>query len=261
MLEISVAACSEQGARAANEDAVAASECGPGWYAVLADGAGGHRHGAEAAQRAVQRVQDCLCDATLPWNREVLTHAVLEAHEDVKRGQAGEGGERMHTTVVALCLDAQRGFALWSHVGDSRLYRLRHGTIDLVTRDDSVVAELMSAGLLTPAQARRHPHKNQLLAALGIDDALEPHTAPAQPLQDGDAYLLCSDGWWGSLDEDGIALTLRDALTPEQWLQAMRRLIDERHAPDQDNFSAIALWVSEVGGVGAPGNTLHAVPP
>jgi serine/threonine protein phosphatase PrpC len=245
MLEIRVAACSERGARAANEDALVASECGPGWYAVVADGAGGHRHGAEAAQRAVHRLQACLCEATLPWNPEVLTHAVLEAHEDVLRGQAAMGGQRMHTTVVALCVDAQRGFALWSHVGDSRLYRLRQGEIDLVTRDDSVVAEMMEAGLLTPSQARVHPHKNQLLAALGIEDELEPHTAAAQSLQDGDAFLLCTDGWWGSLDDDGIVLSLREAGTPEQWLQAMRGLIDECHAPDQDNFSAIALWVAD----------------
>jgi serine/threonine protein phosphatase PrpC len=245
MLDIRVAACSERGTRAANEDALAASECGPGWYAVLADGAGGHRHGAEAARRAVQRLQACLCDATLPWNPEVLTHAVLAAHDDVRRGQAAQGADRMHTTVVALCLDAQREFALWTHVGDSRLYRLRHGVIDTITQDDSVVHRLLEAGLLTPAQAETHPHKNQLVAALGVDDALEPHTAASQRLQDGDVFLLCSDGWWGSAGDALIVDSLREAESPEQWLAAMRDAIQRRGLQDQDNFSAIALWVGD----------------
>ena len=131
MLKIRVAACSEQGARANNEDAIVAHENGPGWYAVLADGAGGHRNGAEAARRAVHRMQTSLGDATLPWRPELLTGAVLAAHDDVRRGVEGTGRDRMHTTVVALCVDAQRNFALWTHVGDSRLYRLRDGRIVL----------------------------------------------------------------------------------------------------------------------------------
>lgn len=245
MLAISIAACSERGARTHNEDAVAAGECGPGWYAVLADGAGGHRDGAEAARRAVRRLETCVCDATLPWNPDMLTHAVQAAHDDVRRDRDPHGGDGMHTTVVALCVDAQRGFALWTHVGDSRLYRVRHGAIDVVTRDDSVVHQLLEAGLLTPAQAQNHPRKHQLAAALGIDDVLEPHTVPATKIEDGDAFLLCSDGWWGTVGDERIVQSLFDAESPAEWLAAMRALIEGRRAPDQDNFSAIAVWVGD----------------
>ncbi|HET9643664.1 MAG TPA: protein phosphatase 2C domain-containing protein [Burkholderiaceae bacterium] len=240
---IRAALCSECGARAGNEDAVSVGQYGPGWYAVLADGAGGHRQGAEAARRAVQRLQACLYDATLPWNPESLTQAVMAAHEDVCRGQTMQGADRMHTTLVALCIDALRGFALWTHVGDSRLYRLRDGVIDIVTRDDTVVYGLLEAGVLTPAQAQRHPHRNQLIAALGIPDALEPHTVARQALKDGDVFLLCSDGWWASAGDALITSSLANADTPEQWLAAMREGIMRQCRPDQDNFSAIALWV------------------
>ena len=245
MLKIRVAACSEQGARNNNEDAIVAHENGPGWYAVLADGAGGHRNGAEAARRAVHRMQTSLGDATLPWRPELLTGAVLAAHDDVRRGVEGTGRDRMHTTLVALCVDAQRNFALWTHVGDSRLYRIRGGQIDTITQDDSVVQMLIEAGLLTPEQAEDHPHKNHLVAALGIEDDLNPHTTSPQPLQDGDVFLLCSDGWWGSAGDTLIHDTLRAAGSPDDWLAAMRAVIEERRLPDQDNFSAIALWVGE----------------
>jgi len=245
MLKIRVAACSEQGARNNNEDAIVAHENGPGWYAVLADGAGGHRNGAEAARRAVHRMQTSLGDATLPWRPELLTGAVLAAHDDVRRGVEGTGRDRMHTTLVALCVDAQRNFALWTHVGDSRLYRIRGGQIDTITQDDSVVQMLIEAGLLTPEQAEDHPHKNHLVAALGIEDDLHPHTTTPQPLQDGDIFLLCSDGWWGSAGDTLIHDTLRGAASPDEWLAAMRAVIEQRGLPDQDNFSAIALWVGE----------------
>ncbi len=245
MLKIRVAACSEIGQRTTNEDAVVAHENGPGWYAVLCDGAGGHRNGAEAARRAVARMQLALGDATLPWRPELLTGAVMAAHDDVRRGIEESGRARMHTTLVALCVDAQRNFAMWTHVGDSRLYRLRNGRIDRVTNDDSVVQRLIDAGLITPAQAEDHPHKNHLVAALGIDDELEPHTTGAEPLQDGDVFLLCSDGWWGSAGEAAIPDTLRLAQNPQDWLLAMRAEIESRELPNQDNFSAIALWVGD----------------
>lgn len=245
MLKIRVAACSEQGARASNEDAVVAHENGPGWYAVLADGAGGHRNGAEAARRAIHRMQVTLGDATLPWRPELLTDAVLAAHEDVRRGVDGHGRERMHTTVVALCVDAQRRFALWTHVGDSRLYRIRGGRIDTITHDDSVVQMLIDAGLLRPEQAEDHPHKNALVAALGIEDELKPHTSQAEPLQDGDVFLLCSDGWWASAGDGLMPQLLAQSSSPEDWLARMRVAIEQRRLPDQDNFSAIALWVGE----------------
>ena len=88
--------------------------------------------------------------------------------------------------------------------------------------------------------------KNQLLAAIGMQDGLEPHTL-AQPelLDDGDAFLLCTDGWWGALTDAQIAGTLSDADTTQGWLDAMRALILAQAAPGQDNFSAIAVWVTD----------------
>jgi len=65
------------------------------------------------------------------------------------------------------------------------------------------------------------------------------------PLDDGDAFLLCTDGWWGPLTDAKIIATLTDADTPQGWLDAMRELILAQAAPGQDNFSAIAVWVTD----------------
>lgn len=247
MIDITVASCSEPGARDSNEDDLRSGHAGATWYAVLADGAGGHKRGAEASRRAVERVAALLQDSPPPWPPEAMTEALMAAHAEVRRGQDGaKGSDRMLTTVVALWIDAVRQRALWSHVGDSRLYRLRHGIVDFVTSDDSVVQRLYDAGLLSASQAQGHPYKNQLVAALGMDDELDPHTVP-QPVEveDGDAFLLCSDGWWGSLEETEIIDTLNNADTPEHWLHLMRECIEARGVPNQDNFSAIALWAGD----------------
>jgi len=246
-LAIALAGCSEPGARTHNEDDLRYGREGAAWYAVVADGAGGHRGGAEASLRAVQSLEAAVRERPPPWQPRVLSEAVMAAHAEVLRGQGGaQGHERMLTTVVALWVDAASRQALWSHVGDSRLYRLRLGVIDYRTSDDSVVQRLFDAGLLTESQREDHPYKNQLIAALGMSDEVDPHTV-AHPvaLDEGDAFLLCSDGWWGSLHEHDIADTLNNADTPEHWLRLMRERIIERATPNQDNFSAVALWIGD----------------
>jgi serine/threonine protein phosphatase PrpC len=249
VLEVLVATRSELGQRDSNEDKVRVCHGAASWLAVLADGAGGHRGGAEASRRTVDRLQAALHDASPEFSAASLTQAVLSAHAQVQvqDSQAGRLGlARMHSTVVVFWVDAAGDRALWSHVGDSRLYRLRRGTLELLTADDSVVQRMVDAGLLTAAQADVHPQKNQLIAALGIEDEVEPHTL-AEPvaLQEGDAFLLCSDGWWGVLDEAAILSSSAGATTPDQWLAAMQQSIEQRAVLRQDNFSAIGVWVVE----------------
>ena len=245
MLDVVVASRSECGQRSRNEDRVAVSHEGPHWLAVLADGAGGHHGGAEAAQRAVQHVQHALRGERARFDADALTRAVLATHRHVLDAQhSGDGPRGMHTTVVVLWIDAETGRALWTHVGDSRLYVVRRGALRQLTSDDSVVQRMVDAGILTAQQALVHPYRNQLLSALGIDGEVEPHTPrSAVRLEPGDAFLLCSDGWWGSLADEEILAGLSAADTPEEWLAAMQQCIEVRAQSRQDNFSAIAAWV------------------
>ena len=246
-LDIAAASRSEIGQRKTNEDKVRVCREGSRWVAILADGAGGHRGGAEASRRAVGALEAALCNEDADFSAATLTAAVLAAHDDVQAAQdAAHGISRMHSTVVVLWLDLDRESALWSHVGDSRLYRVRRGVVTALTSDDSVVQRMVDAGLITAAQAESHPHKNQLIAALGIEEGVEPHTVPApHGLLEGDAFLLCSDGWWGMLNENVITGALGRAAGPDDWLAMMQQVIEAIAAPRQDNFSAIAVWVRD----------------
>jgi len=244
---IAAASRSERGTRDTNQDATCVLQDDRHWVAVLADGAGGHRDGAEASRRAVAQLDAALHQAAPSFEAGNLTQAILAAHHSVREDNESPEPGGMHSTVVVLWIDATRG-ALWSHVGDSRLYRVRAGQVDLLTVDDSVVRVLVDAGVLAPEQASSHPRRNQLVAALGIDEEVHPHTLslPA-PIEEGDAYLLCSDGWWNAIDEAGIVQTLETSGTPGDWLDAMRGRIESLAMPKQDNFSAIGLWIGDAG--------------
>lgn len=216
-------------------------------YAVLSDGAGGHDNGAIASDLVVRMVAMRL-QAALEVNAEVLHNAVFDAHELLAHQQQGAASERhrMHATLVALWIDAENGDALWSHVGDSRLYILRDGRTCHITRDDSVVRQMLDAGLIDAAAAEAHPMKHHLVCAIGVPGEFMTHTIQRPfALNEGDALLLCSDGWWEPLQVVDIERTLGQATTPENWLETMQHLIAQAADPRQDNHSAIAVWIGE----------------
>ena len=252
MLAITTATCSDRGQRAGNEDALRTGIAGARQYAVLSDGAGGHARGAEASRCVVEHIEAALQSTTgLSFAPDRLTSNLLAAHTELQHRQMdARGHRRMHATVVVLWIDTRSARAIWSHVGDSRLYRFRSGGVDLVTADDSVVQRMLEGGMLTPQQAQNHPMKNQLLAAVGMQEDVEPHTlADDAAVEAGDAFLLCTDGWWGVIRDAEMTGALGDADTPQAWLDAMRHLIETRRAPGQDNFSAIAVWVADAADV------------
>jgi PPM family protein phosphatase len=245
MLKVEIAARSEVGGRSRNEDDLRFGQGATWCYAVLADGAGGHRDGALAAALVVGTIAERM-RAEPQATPELLSQWVHDAHAALGGQQAGDGLERMHATVVALWVDVDGELALWSHVGDSRLYMLRRGRVCHVTRDDSVVQQMLDAGFITPHEARDHPGRNQLVSAMGVEGAVEPHTVDeAQAIQDGDAFLLCSDGWWDALDGVRIEDTFAAARSADDWLGLMQSDVQLAARPRQDNFSAIAVWIGD----------------
>jgi serine/threonine protein phosphatase PrpC len=247
MFEVAMASRSDVGGRSHNEDHLQHGSFPEGWYAVLSDGAGGHSNGAIASDLVVRLASTVLGSqaAQSELAPESLGNIILDANDALNLQQQGlRGRQRMHATLVLLWIDRRRQEALWAHVGDSRLYWLRQGRVEHVTRDDSVVQSMVDAGLLGAEQAREHPLRNQLIAALGADDALLPHVCDAAvPLREGDAFLLCSDGWYDRLDAGDIERALLGALDVGAWLDTMRQLVEARQRPNQDNFSAVAVWI------------------
>ena len=252
-LKSRIAARSGAGSREHNEDDLRFGANDGAAYAVLSDGAGGHDHGAVASDLVVRLVTQRL-QAAPQVSAQALHDAVHEAHDlllqqqqqqvDATSSSSSSPQQHMHATLVALWIDLPRGLALWSHVGDSRLYLLRGGCVHHVTCDDSVVRQMLDAGLIDGAAAENHPLKHHLVCAMGVADGFVAHTLERPfALAAGDALLLCSDGWWERLSSADIERTLGGAGEPAQWLQAMQTLIDEAAHPQQDNHSAIAVWV------------------
>jgi len=245
MFSLETGARSFAGGREYNEDCVAIEHVRGHCCLALSDGAGGHAGGAVAARVAVDKILHGF-RARPPADAEDLAELLLDAHEAVlaAQGTTTRAEEAMHATIVVVAIDTGAGTALWGHVGDSRLYLLRRGRVLATTRDDSVVQWMVESGYLAAEQARSHPNKNRLLAALGVDAEIQP-TVQEEPfaLEDGDAFLLCTDGWWDGLTGSQIEVELGLAPSVGSWLDAMAATIAQKSAPDHDNYSAIGCWL------------------
>jgi serine/threonine protein phosphatase PrpC len=141
-----------------------------------------------------------------------MARSVMAAHEAV-RAEAERRPELagMGTTLTALVVDGRTGAFAVGNVGDSRAYRLRGGQLSPLTRDDTWVQTQVDAARLTPEQARRHPFGHVLTQCIGLDEEPQAHVLTGT-VEQGDAYLLCSDGLVGMMEDADIAEVLRSRL-------------------------------------------------
>jgi len=237
------------GKRSENEDKVAVERAGEDWVCVLSDGAGGHGGGAIASEVAVGRILDGF-QARPARDPSDLRELILDAHDAVVSAQnrVQGAGAQMHATVVVLALNTASQSAIWGHVGDSRLYFLRGGRIQSVTHDDSVVQWMVDAGMIGTFEARDHPRKNFLFAALGMSEEVAPRMSEdANAIEIGDAFLLCSDGWWEALANQAIEAALAGSRSEDEWLDRMAEAVAAHGKQNQDNYSAIGVWIAGPG--------------
>lgn len=153
---------------------------------------------------------------------------------------AGQGTRAMQTTLTALLLGP--GEAYLGHVGDCRAYRLRDGELELLTTDHTQVMELLRLRLVSPGQAAEHPARYALTRALGGELTVRTDVRQ-EPLRDGDAFLLCSDGLWSKVDAGEIGSALRGDV--DAACDRLVRAAVERGG--EDNASALAVRVRRAG--------------
>jgi serine/threonine protein phosphatase PrpC len=112
------------------------------------------------------------------------------------------------------------------------------------TKDHSVVQALVEAGELDPEDQRDHDASHRILRALGDSDAANPDVADDPvSVQPGDAFLLCSDGFWEAVHEDDMLAARADASSPEDWIDTMAAPIEAADEAEQDNYTAAAVFV------------------
>jgi protein phosphatase len=199
-----------------------------------------------AADTAVRILAEELDRANRPSERRAerlsaaMHQSLLRAHEAIRaRGETEPELDGMGTTITAIAVDAESGLFALGNVGDSRGYRFRAGELTRLTKDDTWVQERIDARQLTPEQARRHPFAHLLTQCLGLEDAPKPRITQGS-VEPGDAYLLCTDGLVGMIEEAALAAILARG-AGEKTLQA---LIDAANqAGGFDNITAVLVSI------------------
>ncbi len=232
------------GGREVNEDSVGELDNGTSFCFALADGLGGHGKGEVASALAVETSLQLFHEEST--DPEFLGRAFTKSQERILSEQEEKDElADMKTTMVLLKLSA--GLAQWAHIGDSRLYHFQSGKLKGRTLDHSVPQMLVNSGDIKEKDIRFHEDRNRLLRVLGAEwGSRSFDIAPSIEMQDKQAFLLCSDGFWELIDEKQMQKTLKKASTVEEWLDTMVEIVNEQGKDrDMDNNSAIAVWVTK----------------
>jgi PPM family protein phosphatase len=248
-LQVEYADLSLLGAREENQDRVAVAVAENAALLVVVDGMGGHAEGARAAEVTLKTLLEAFWHTPQPlFDPLGFLHLTLgRAHEEVVRIGLHLPMESRPRATCAVCL-VQQGSAYWAHVGDSRIYLLRHGAVAMRTRDHSHVEVLLREGLITPDQAHNHPLRNYVECCLGGDPVL-PDMALGQRrgLQHDDVLFVCTDGVWGGLHDADIAAGLTAAGIParDQLASLCRNAVAAMGANSDNTSGAVLRWRSQ----------------
>jgi serine/threonine protein phosphatase PrpC len=216
--------------REGNEDSYLAS---PPLF-VVADGMGGAQAGEVASSAVIEAFEAAREQDTLPESLlDTIQNANARIYEMASgdRSLAGMGT----TTTAVMVVDGEIAIA---HVGDSRAYRMRDGKLEQLTDDHSLVGGLVRLGKLTPAEAETHPQRSVILRAVGVEANVEVDLFRVA-IEDGDVYLLCSDGLSSMVRDEVIEETLR---TDHKLDEVAEMLVDLANASGGRDNVTVALF-------------------
>ncbi|MBS1573882.1 MAG: serine/threonine-protein phosphatase [Bacteroidetes bacterium] len=232
--------------RSSNEDSIISFF--PGYnqhtvFAMVADGMGGHNAGEVASKMACDVAKNFIAAHYPQANAKAMMEEMIqEMHTHIRRAADRETGlQGMGTTATALFI--RGGNLYYSHVGDSRLYRYADHEMIQLTRDHTLVNEMIKDGKLTPEQAEHHDMKHVLMQALGTVDKIEPEVSDKNSfVRKGEYYILCSDGIHDALPEAEMK-SLLSMQQPALAVEAIKAICYQRKA--RDNFSLIIVEITE----------------
>ena len=209
---------------------------------ALADGLGGHADG-DMASRCVT---ETIMSASVPDNDvEIPSWLVgrVNAANSALIASCERSGRSMRSTAVVLVISGRNAY--WVHTGDSRLYFIHRGELDFLTEDHSVAFRKFKSGEISREMIGMDPDQPCLLRSLGSPERFEPEVGSAyEPLEPGDAFLLCSDGLWEYVLDEEILLDLYKSYNAREWANYLLLRAMERIGGDNDNISLITVMVS-----------------
>ncbi len=234
---------SNPGEREYNEDYAGVNRRGDAYCFVLADGLGGHGGGDEASRLVAETIlQDfarcgTVSEAYLAGCFEKSQRILLEEQKKQRRMT------EMKTTLTVLLADESR--IQWGHIGDSRIYYFQDKKLKQRTLDHSVPQMLVLAGKLKEKNIRGHADRNRLLRVMGIAWD-EPQYEIAAPMRrmGGEAFLLCTDGFWEWIQEKTMQHLLKKAGSTQEWLAMMEKaVVRQGIGKGMDNYTAVGVFL------------------
>ncbi len=227
--------------RSMNQDCLYCSENPVGSFQnlfIVADGMGGHRAGDHASRLCIDSMVSSIERSENKTPVTLFEEAVAYANQTVyQEAQEKQEYEGMGTTMVAGTLQGNTLYV--ANIGDSRLYLLRE-ELTQITRDHSLVEEMVEIGNITEREARVHPQKNIITRALGIDENVQADFFEIQ-VQDSDIILLCSDGLTNMVEDEEIEYIIRHSNTLEEAGNALIKKANENGG--NDNITAVLVEV------------------
>jgi serine/threonine protein phosphatase PrpC len=207
---------------------------------IIADGMGGHRGGEVASRLAVEAIHSHYYSSNVEDPSSALVEAFQKANQSVyDKSMSDELLMGMGTTCTAMVILGE--CAYFAHVGDSRAYLLRQGELRQITEDHSLVSEMLRSGLISSEDARTHPQRNVITKSLGAQIPVQMDT-PSTPLdvEDGDVFLLCSDGLTALVPDNEIKEVLGSHDSAEACTQLVE-LANQKGGPDNITVQVIAI--------------------
>jgi len=226
--------------RKINEDAMMVRTERGMW--AVADGMGGH----DAGEVASGKIAEALASLPIVYSLQETVDNALAAlrrvnYELIALARGGGQPRTIGSTVVGLAISGDEFRCFWA--GDSRAYRIRAGRITQLSRDHSLVHDLVLAGMLSEAEARVHPNANVVTRAVGVSEELQVDVVSGD-VREGDIFLLASDGLTRVVEDDEIAEELVSK-TLDHAADRLIELVMERGAPD--NVSLIIVRPAQQG--------------
>ena len=211
---------------------------------MVADGLGGHSGGEVASRIVCAMAQDHVLGFGEENDLLDSIEAILQlSNQNILTAQElDELVCDMRTTAV--CLLYNKNQVRWSNCGDSRLYFFREGSLKTQTLDDSVPQALVDMGQISPDQIRNHPDRNRLTRCLGNNKDFKQTTSEIISIEKGDAFLLCSDGFWELVEETEMLIELCKSRSAEEWAKGLRRKLRSRITQRSDNVTFLCIIIS-----------------
>jgi len=209
---------------------------------IVADGMGGHNAGEIASSLAAVTVKEYINGADFGNAAADLEKAVQAANEKVFANALHDTDrEGMGTTLTVLWIKARKGYI--AHVGDSRAYLFRRGSLHRLTSDHSLVQEMVKNGGLSENEARRHPHRNILTRAVGIQSTTSVDVDEIA-LEAKDILLLCTDGLTSVLSDRDIGRIIAFSSGPEEASSSLVNAAAQKGG--QDNITAVIVFIDSL---------------